>query len=141
MADIALLAENQVRPVHPTGCDLFDAIFTETMTGGQAGYQLTTGKWGIADANVAGKQQAKGVLLYPGGGAGQAGTFLIRGLVYGFNLASQTYDDIIYVSDTAGSFADAAGTLAVPVGRVVALPDSNLTKVIFFDFRLREAYA
>jgi len=141
MADIALLAANQVKAVHPSQAEFFDAILTATMTGGQGGYQLTTGKWGVADANDAGKQQAKGVLIYPGGGAGQAATFLKRGLVYGFNLTSQTYDDIIYVSDTAGSFADAAGTLSVPVGRVVALPDNDLTKVIFFDFRWREAYA
>ncbi len=140
MADIVAVAA-QIKAINPTGAMFFDAILTETMTGGQGAYQLTTGKWGIADANVAGKQQAQGVLLQPGGGAGAGVTLLQRGLVAGFTLTNQTYGDIIYVSDTAGSFADGVGTLTVPVGRVVAMADNDLTKVIFFDFRIRDDFA
>lgn len=133
MADIALTAA-QIGLVDPTKAVLFDGIATETLTKGQALYQTTSGKFGIADANVANKQQVRGIALQDAG-AGQGVTMLIKGACYGFTLTSQSYDDPVFLSDTAGSLADAAGTLEVPVGVVTSLADSSLTKVIFFDIR------
>jgi hypothetical protein len=40
----------------------------------------------------------------------------------------------LLVSDTAGAVADAAGTTSQVVGKVVPMSDSDLTKVIYFDF-------
>jgi hypothetical protein len=132
MADIALTAA-KIAPVDPDEAEIYDVIATETITAGQALYQVTTtGKFGVADANAAGKQQIRGIALN-GGGAGQAISMLKRGRIAGFTLTNQNYDDIVYLSDTAGSLADGAGTMTVRCGRVVALSDASLTKVIYFD--------
>ena len=139
MADIVCVAA-QVGMVDPTKATTFDGIAAETITKGQPIYQLTTGKFGIADANAAGKQQVRGIALQDAG-AGQGVTMLVKGAAYGYTLTSQSYDDPVFLSDTAGSVADAAGTLEVPVGVVTSLADSSLTKVIYFDIRWGADYA
>lgn len=132
MADIIDI-DDQVAPLDASAL-IISVIATETVAPGQLGYQLTaTGKFGIADANDAGKQQARGVFLQDAG-AGQGVDLLINGRCNGFTLTSQSYDDQLFLSDTAGAVADAAGTMTVPVGRVVALSDKDLSKVIYFDF-------
>ena len=128
MADIALTAA-QVAPVFPEHCSIRDYIAAETITQGQAVYILTTGKVGVADANASGKQQFRGIALN-GGGAGQAISVLHEGEVAGFTLAGNA-DSLVYLSDTAGALADAAGTMTVVAGRVKCLSDANLTKVLF----------
>jgi hypothetical protein len=59
--------------------------------------------WGIATKTVA---------------AGEALTAVRRGILDGFTF-SQAYDAAIYLSDTDGTLADAAGTVSTVVGRVV----------------------
>jgi hypothetical protein len=59
--------------------------------------------WGIALRSVA---------------AGEALTALRNGILDGFTF-SQAYDAIIYLSDTDGRLADAAGTVSTIVGRVI----------------------
>jgi hypothetical protein len=129
MADIALTAA-KIGLVFPDKAEVTDMIATEAITAGQAVYQLTTGKCGVADANAAGKQQFRGIALN-GGGAGQAISVLIRGHVYGFTISGLNADAIAYLSDTAGALADAAGTMTVICGRVTSLTDSGLTKVLY----------
>lgn len=131
MADIVLTAD-QIAVVFPQYAEIIDVILTEAATKGQALYQLTTGKFGIADANAAGKQQFRGIALKKGA-AGQAVPCLKRGHVYGFTVAALNCDVPLYLSDTAGALADAAGTMTVIAGRIVALSDANLTKVLFVD--------
>jgi hypothetical protein len=66
----------------------------------------TTGEarvWGIATRSVV---------------AGQPVTAVRRGTLDGFTF-SQAYDAAIYLSDTDGTLADAAGTVSTVVGRVV----------------------
>jgi hypothetical protein len=66
----------------------------------------TTGEarvWGIGTKTVA---------------AGEALTAVRRGILDGFTF-SQAYDAAIYLSDTDGTLADAAGTVSTVVGRVV----------------------
>lgn len=139
MADITVTAA-QVGMVDPDSCIKFDGIAAEAITKGQPLYQVTTGKFGVADANVANKQQVRGIALNAAG-AGQAVTMLIRGAAYGWTLTSQAYDTPLFLSDTAGTLADAAGTLEVPVGIVTSLADPSLTKVIYFDIRWGADYA
>ena len=103
-------------------------IATETITAGQAVYILTTGKVGVADANASGKQQFRGIAMN-GGGAGSAIDVLHCGEVAGFTLSGNA-DAVLYLSDTAGALADAAGTMSVVVGRIVCRSDASLTKVL-----------
>jgi hypothetical protein len=108
--------------------DIRSYIATATITAGQAMYILTTGKVGVADANDSGKQQFRGIALN-GGAAGSAIDVLHYGEVTGFTLAGNA-DSLVYLSDTAGELADAAGTMSVVVGRVVCRSDADLTKVL-----------
>jgi len=51
-------------------------------------------------------------------------------------------DAIVYLSDTAGALADAAGTMTVNCGRITVVPQSgSAVKVIFFNFDWLRAWS
>ena len=129
MADIALTAA-QIGACFPDKAEITDMIAAAAITAGQAVYQDTNGKAGVADANASGKQQFRGIALHAAG-AGQAVSVLVRGHVYGFTISGMNGDALAYLSDTAGALADANGTMNVQCGRVTCLPDGNLTKVVY----------
>ncbi len=129
MADITVTAA-QVGAIFPDKAEITDMIAVETITAGQAVYQDTNGKAGVADANAAGKQQFSGIALNAAG-AGQAVSVLVRGHVAGFTVSGMNGDALAYLSDTAGALADANGTMNVQCGRVTCLTDGNLTKVLY----------
>lgn len=131
MADLTVTAA-QVAPIFPEKAEIFDFIATETITAGQVVYLTSAGKAGVADANAAGRQQARGIALN-GGAAGQPISVLKRGHVAGYTLSGMNHDALAYLSDTAGALADAAGTMTVRLGRVVPLSDSNQTKCLYID--------
>ena len=132
MADITVTAA-QVAVVFPHTAEIYDFIAAEAITAGQAVYQLSTGKVGVADANVVGKQQFRGLALKTVG-AGQAVSVLKQGAVEGFNLTSLNRDAILYLSDTAGALADtASATKTVNCGRVISLSDAYLTKALYIQ--------
>lgn len=133
MADIALVAAS-IAPVFVERSEIISGVATEAITPGQILYRVAaTGKFGIADANAAGKQQARGIAL-EAAGAGQALSILKRGYVYGYTVSALNNDALLYLSDTAGALADAAGTMTVRIGRVESLSDTpNFTKVVWFD--------
>lgn len=138
MADLTLTGAGQIAAVFPEDAEIFDMIAAVAITPGQAVYVNSAGKAALADANAgSGAEQFRGILLAGaanGIAAGQAGSILKKGHVYGFNLASLAYDAPVYLSDTAGTLADAPSTTnPVRVGRVVALSDANLTKVLYID--------
>jgi len=133
MADIAITAA-QVEVIDALDAEILNFLAEETITQGQIVYMTATGTVGVADANAAGKQQARGVALN-GGGAGQAISVLKRGRCAGFTVSGVNASAVLYLSDTAGSLADAAGTMTVPCGIVVAMPDKDGTRVFHADFR------
>lgn len=132
MADIAKQTGAVVHAIWPTKADIKPVIAAETAANGNAAYLATSGKYGLADANAAGKQQFRGIFLEPAG-AGQGTSILRRGAVGGYDLSGLAYGALVYLSDTAGALADAAGTMTVPVGRVEPMSDTDLTKVLFID--------
>ena len=129
MADIALTAV-QIGACFLDKAEITDLIAVEAITAGQAVYQTTAGKAGVADANASGKQQFRGIALHAAG-VGQAVSVLVRGHVYGFTVSGMNGDALAYLSDTAGALADGVGTMTVNAGRVTCLPDGNLTKVLY----------
>lgn len=131
MADITR-TKAQVAMVHPQACEVFDFIANEAIEAGQPVYQLTTRKVGLADANAAGLQQFRGLAL-KSVGAGQAVSVLKKGTVEGFDLSSLDGDARVYLSDTVGELADAAGTMTVPVGRVFGLSDNDLSRYLYVE--------
>lgn len=143
MADIALgTGANAVRATHPRNAIIYDGLAGETITTGQLVYLASTGKYGVADANVAGKQQARGIALNDAGTGRPGLSILVKGTVAGFTTNMPAYDALVYVSDTAGALGTAAGTLPGPVGRVIAVPDGGTpSKAILFDFPVSTTFA
>lgn len=133
MSDITVTADS-VAIVYPILAETFPVKVVEAVTRGLAGYQIAaTGKYGIADANAAGKQQFRGLFL-DAGAAGQGGISLLKkGFVAGFDLSAMSYDDPVYLSDNVGAFATTAGTMSVICGRVFGMSDDARTKVLYID--------
>jgi hypothetical protein len=139
MADLALTAA-QIEVVYPDRAEIYTKTAAETITAGQALFQDTNGKVQLADANAGGEQQCRFIAL-EGGGSGQAITVLRRGHVYGYTI-TQAYDAPIYLSDTVGALADAAGTMTVPLGIVDGVDQGGtITKILYFDARWRDDYS
>jgi len=130
MSDIALTAA-KVAVVYPEQAEIYNVKSAVAITVGQALYQLTDGTYGLADADTSGRQQFRGVALEATTAAGGVISMLKRGILAGYTLG--TYDDEIYLSDTAGAFSTAIGTLTVKCGRVMSLPDSDLTEVAYIE--------
>lgn len=139
MADIALTAA-EIKVVFPSRAETYDFVAAVAVTKGQLVYLNTSGLVALADANAAGAQQAIGIALTKAA-AGEAVTVLKQGHIAGFTI-TQNYGVPLYLSDTAGAMADAAGTMTVPVGRVVGLSDKpNYTKVFYADFAWGTQYS
>lgn len=129
MADITVTAA-KVAVVFPEEAEIYNVVAAVALTKGQALYQTTSGTYGLADANAAGKQQFRGVAL-EACNAGEGISMLKRGILAGYTLA--TYDDEVYLSDTEGAFSTTIGTLLVKCGRVMGLADPDLTEVLYIN--------
>lgn len=140
MADLSFTSA-QVRSVQVKYEEIYDYIAGVAIDAGQAVYfNTTTGKLAIADASADATAQARGIALRSVA-AGQVVSVMKRGIIAGFDLTSQSYDDRIFLSDTAGDLADAAGTVTVPCGRVISRPDASLTKALYIDFSYTDQFA
>ena len=132
MTDIALTAA-QIAPVFPKEAEIYAFEAAATIAAGDAVYLNSSGKVDLADANGSGTLQFRGIALN-GGAAGQTIDVLKKGHVYGYTVASVAYDAPLYLSDTAGSIADGAGSTSINVGRVVPLNNTGtLTKVVYIE--------
>lgn len=132
MADITVTAA-AVAPVFPNDAEIHTLIAGEAIMAGQAVIiDTTTGRAMLASAAVDGTAGARAIAL-TGGAAGQAISALKKGHCAGFSLDALGYDAQVFLSDTEGAVADAAGTVSTPMGRVAALPDG--TKCVYFDIR------
>lgn len=131
MADIVVTsAAVGVAVVNPENAEILHVVANADaeITMGDALYQDTSGTYGLADANAAGKQQFRGIALQSVA-AGMALNMLKQGILSGYTLA--TYDDEIYLSDTAGALSTTPGTLLVKCGKVMGLSDPDLTEVAY----------
>jgi len=137
---VLALTSAQVAPVYPRQAEIYDFIAAESVTKGEAVYLTTSGTVGVADANVAAKDQFLGIAL-ESVGTGQAVSVLKRGHVYGYTLTDLAYGAVAYLSNTAGDLDDSAGSTTVNVARCVPLPDSDKTKVLYVDARWQEDWS
>jgi hypothetical protein len=129
MTDITVTAA-QVAALDPLKAVIRSYIAAVAITKGQAVYFTTAGKVGVADANDSGKEQFRGIALNTVA-AGDAVDVLHEGEVGGFSVSALNGDALVYLSNTAGKLATAAGTMEVHAGRVVVLTDGpTLTKVV-----------
>ena len=139
MADIAVVAAD-VRPIRDQGAEIHDYVAGVTITKGQIVYEVAAGTLALADANAAGLLQAIGVALH-GGVTGDAISVMKKGLLYGFTITTDRGTHV-WLSNTPGALADAAGGVAQPVGRITSLPDKpNYTKIMYVEFGWATLYA
>jgi len=129
MSDITVTAA-KVALVYPEQSECYNVTLAEDATKGQALYQTTSGTYGLADCDAAGKQQFRGVALETAK-AGEAISMLKRGVLAGYTLP--TYEDNIYLSSTAGAFSDAPIAMIILCGRVIALNDPDLTELLYIE--------
>ena len=117
MTDIALVAA-EIAPVYPIRADMRNYKLAAAFTKGQAGYVVAaSGMMNLADASAAGTAQFEGIAL-EAGAIGQTISFLRAGEMEGFTISGLNWDVLLYLSNTAGALADAAGTVTVVVGKV-----------------------
>ena len=131
MADLVVTAAS-VGMSDAQGSQTFNMIAAVAITAGQIVYRDANGKAALADASAAGTAGARGIALRTVA-AGEPVTVLTEGECEGFTI-SQAYDAPIFLSDTAGALADAAGTVTVAIGNVSATTDQSLTKLLYVRF-------
>lgn len=135
MANIALVAANKVSIVESIIQTTLPAA--EAITAGAAvRIDVATGKFTNANATSAAEARIYGIAArtVP---AGVAVTAIRKGVMDGFVLDALAYDAAVHLSNTDGTLADAAGTTAAIVGRVIPGASSNLgvgfDKILFID--------
>jgi hypothetical protein len=117
MADIALLTADRVEVVEMF--EQFPGVAAEAIeAGAPVRFDTSSGKVTNANGTTAPEARIYGISLksVP---AGMAVTVMVRGILDGFALSGMAYDAPVYLSDTDGRLADAAGTVSTVVGRVV----------------------
>lgn len=135
MAGELTVTAAQVALIDPEKAEVFTGVAYETITAGQPVYMLAAGTIGVADANGGGViAQCRGIALN-GAAAGQAVDYVKRGRVAGMGTAAVNCSAPIYLSDTVGRIATAAGTGSEVIGIVVPMSDKDLTRVLYVDAR------
>lgn len=135
MADLALVTADRLRIVESIIQMTLPAA--EALAAGQAvRVDTASGRFTKANATVAAEARAYG-LVARSVPAGQAATAIRKGVVAGHDLAALGFDADVYLSDTDGALADAAGTVPTPVGRVVPgtaeVLGATYAKLLFVD--------
>lgn len=131
MTDIALTAAN-IGLVDPEKADVKSYIAASAITKGQAVAIDTTGKVVPADASTGGAHliQFRGIALNAAA-AGAACDVCHAGELYGFTVSGLNVGAVLYLSNTAGTLADANGDINVKCGVVSVMADvPTYTKVV-----------
>lgn len=133
MAAIALTTSGRIEVVESIIQATLPAA--EAITAGEAVRIDTTGKFTGANGTTTTENRIYGVATRAAA-AGESVTAIRKGVLDGF-VFSQAYDAIIYLSDTDGTLADAAGTVSTIVGRVIPawaqLVGTAADKLLFVD--------
>lgn len=115
MANIALATAGRIEVVESKIQMTLPAA--EAITAGEAVRIDTAGKFTGANGTTTTENRIYGIATRAAA-AGTAVTAVRKGVLDGFTF-TQAYDAILYLSDTDGALADAAGTVSTIVGRVV----------------------
>lgn len=140
MADIALVTANKVEVVE--SFEQMTLPAAEAITAGMAVRVDTNGKFTKANATIASENRVYGIATRTVA-AGQALTAIRKGVMDGWDLSGLAYDAPVYLSDTDGRLADAAGTIPSVAGRVVPGTATTLgtayDKLLLVDFAANAA--
>lgn len=119
MADLAF-GTDDVAPV--TIIESFTGPVNEAVTPGQVvRFDLTSGYITKANATEAAEHgYLRGLAIGTANGSAVTITAVKRGIInMGTGLGDLTYDDIVYLSNTDGALADAAGSVDIKVGYTI----------------------
>jgi len=124
MADINLVTANKVNVVE--SIEQLTLPAAEAITAGM-GMRLDTinGKFTKANASAAGEARVKWIAV-KSVSTGEPVTGIKRGVLDGYDLSGMDYDADVFLSDTDGRLADAAGTVSTKIGRVLPGPSTTL---------------
>jgi hypothetical protein len=135
MADIALVTANRVHIVESIIQKTLPAAEAIT-AGAPVRIDTTTGRFTNANATSAAEARVFGIAQRTVA-AGEGLTAIRKGTMDGFNLDAMAYDAAVHLSNTDGRLADAAGTTAAIVGRVVPGTANRISvshdKLLFVD--------
>lgn len=135
MANIAVTTAGYISVVESTIQDTHPAA--EAIVAGAPVRIDTAGKFTNGNGTTSTEASVYGIAV-ASVAAGYPVTAIRKGVLDGFTLTSQAFDAPIYVSDTDGRLADAAGTVSVKAGRVISAHATRLgvtaDKLLFVDF-------
>lgn len=116
----------------PASAEVYPAVAAVALTAGQIVHWNSSGKLILSDADAAGTAKVAGVCLKTVG-AGGTTDILVRGHLEGLTLTALAYGAKAYLSDTAGGFDTAAGTVSTVVGSVVPTSEPGAPKLLYFQ--------
>lgn len=117
MANIALTTAERIEIVESIEQATLPA--GEAITAGAPVRQNTSGQFVNGNGTTTTEANIYGIATRTVA-ANEAVTAVKKGVLDGFDFASQAYGAAIYVSDTDARIGDAAGTVSVKVGQVIA---------------------
>ncbi|MFZ6028032.1 MAG: hypothetical protein ACOYYS_09980 [Chloroflexota bacterium] len=124
MTDLALVTANRLRVVETLEQMTLPAA--EAITAGMSvRIDTSTGKFTKANATTTAEKRAYGMATKTVA-AGQAVTAVRKGVVDGYDISSLAYDAEVFLSDTDGMPADAAGTIEKKIATVIAGTSTTL---------------
>jgi hypothetical protein len=126
MADLALVTADKIE-AGDIPLQSYTLIAEVAITAGQSVYiDATSGKAKLSNASAAGALAESSGIALRSCKAGQPVTVVQKGLLVGWDLTSQAYNKAIFLSNTAGALADAAGTVSMKVGVVWPINSNTL---------------
>jgi len=138
MGDLTVTAA-QVGACDPEKAEIVPGVAGVAIGAGEALYQIAaSGKLGLADEDASAEASHVWGVALESVGAGQGLSVLRKGAMYGFTLTGLNYGVACSLSNNPGALLDTGATTNI-VGRVMALSDANLTKVLYIDCTLAAA--
>lgn len=121
-------------------------ILGATVTAGQVVRQDADEKYILADATTGGADARQTLIALKGGVDGEADLGLKEGAVEGYAVGALAAGAQLFLSDTAGAVDDAAGTVSVPIGRVIGTAEKNpadgtIKNIAYFDMDWNTQFA
>jgi hypothetical protein len=119
MADLALVTADKVQVVSVMNDQLTITCGEDIVAGAPVYLKAADGKFYNGDGNAApANVNPYGVATHTAK-SGQALTAIRRGIMDGWDLSGMNFGETVYLSDTVGRLADAAGTFSAKVGIVI----------------------
>lgn len=133
MSDIALDTSRNLNVVFAEEAEIRDFKEAETLAVGDSVYVTAAGKAlkTNADGVAPAKAQGRGVVVSR---IGSTVSVMKKGYLAGHDLSALDCDAQVFLSNTPGKLATAAGTVPVPCGRVSCLTNDSQTKILYVEF-------